>query len=299
MRSLFANPTLRLQDFGGIRDSGVFRFKKGTSTNFHYKNLSGGEKAAFDLLLDVFVKRSEYGDAVYCIDEPEAHVATALHGPLLETLLDILPEKSQLWIATHSIGFVRKAYDVMRNYGTAVFLDFSNRNFERRVEMHPQIPDRIFWRDVYRVALDDLAELIAPANLVICEGKKGAPERSFDSYCYNQLFADTHPDTLFIPNGGSNEVEQSENLVAVLRSVLVASRVWKVIDRDDMTEIARKVLILEKGLAFSAAERLKITSYDQDCSHDIPSTRSIKWTSQTDLLKLLTELHFRQRPCGG
>ena len=58
MRGLFSNPSLSLQDFGGIH-AGSFRFSKGNVTDFHYKNLSGGEKAAFDILLDVFVKRDE------------------------------------------------------------------------------------------------------------------------------------------------------------------------------------------------------------------------------------------------
>ena len=56
MRSLFSNPELLLQDFGAMK-SGSFRFSKGSVSDFHYKNLSGGEKAAFDILLDVFVKR--------------------------------------------------------------------------------------------------------------------------------------------------------------------------------------------------------------------------------------------------
>ena len=64
--------------------------------DFHYMNLSGGEKAAFDLLLDVFVKASEYKDAIYCIDEPEDHIAAALHGRLLEAILDMVPSESQL-----------------------------------------------------------------------------------------------------------------------------------------------------------------------------------------------------------
>ena len=55
MRGLFSAPGLLLQDFGGIQ-AGSFRFSKGTVSDFHYKNLSSGEKAAFDILLDVFVK---------------------------------------------------------------------------------------------------------------------------------------------------------------------------------------------------------------------------------------------------
>jgi len=37
---------------------GAFHFDKGTANAYHYKNLSGGEKAAFDLLLDLHVKEA-------------------------------------------------------------------------------------------------------------------------------------------------------------------------------------------------------------------------------------------------
>ena len=173
MRRLFANPPLELQDFGGDEDYGVFRFSKGGVRDFHYKNLSGGEKAAFDLLLDIYVKRFRFKDAIYCIDEPESHVASGLHGPLLEAMLDTVPEQSQLWIATHSIGFVRKAYDMMmRQNGDVVFLDFSEHDFDQEVKISPRVPDRSFWQTTYQVALDDLANLIAPDNIVLCEGDK-------------------------------------------------------------------------------------------------------------------------------
>ena len=104
----FPGPSLSLQDFGGIQ-AGSFRFSKGDVTDFHYKNLSSGEKAAFDILLDVFLKRDEAKEAVFCIDEPELHVATGLQGPLIASVLALLRETSQLWIATHSIGIVRQA----------------------------------------------------------------------------------------------------------------------------------------------------------------------------------------------
>ena len=153
MRKLFVNPPLELQDFGGEEDYGVFRFSKGNARDFHYKNLSGGEKAAFDLLLDIFVKRARFKNAIYCIDEPESHVASGLHGPLLETILDIIPEESQLWLATHSVGFVRKAYDMMQLNGDVVFLDFSEHYFDQSVEIRPRVPDRTFWQTTYQVAL--------------------------------------------------------------------------------------------------------------------------------------------------
>lgn len=57
MRDLFSDPELVLQDFGGIR-AGSFRFAKGSVSDFHYKNLSGNEKVAFHILLDVFMMYS-------------------------------------------------------------------------------------------------------------------------------------------------------------------------------------------------------------------------------------------------
>ena len=240
MRDLFSNPALELQDFGGIGGAGAFRFAKGDVPDFHYRNLSGGEKAAFDLLLDIFVKANEYKDAVYCIDEPEAHVASGLHGRLLEAILDLMPEECQLWVATHSVGFVRKAYEMMQRQNNVAFVDFSGSNFDQPVIMKPCSPDRAFWQRTYDVALADLADLIAPSNIVICEGNEGAAMGGFDADCYNRVFGTTHPDTLFVSRGGATQVERSEVLMAILGSVAKGSRVWRLIDRDEMTEPRRQ-----------------------------------------------------------
>ena len=123
MGELFDDPVLKLSNFGGTHESGTFRFTKGAAYNFLYKNLSGGEKAVFDVLLGLFVSKDEFKDAIYCVDEPEAHVAAALHGPLLKGMLDLLPEESQLWISTHSSGFIRKAYDIKNSGQGVVFLE--------------------------------------------------------------------------------------------------------------------------------------------------------------------------------
>ncbi|GHT22423.1 hypothetical protein AGMMS49953_01220 [Endomicrobiia bacterium] len=49
--------------------NGSFYFEKGAAKNFHYKNLSAGEKSVFDLLLDIIIKSKYYNDAIFCIDE--------------------------------------------------------------------------------------------------------------------------------------------------------------------------------------------------------------------------------------
>lgn len=261
LQNLFPDPKLVLQDFGGTNDFGVFRFSKGISRNFHYKNLSSGEKAAFDLLLDVFVNRSEYKDAIYCIDEPEAHMATALHAPLLDALLKLIPEESQLWIATHSIGFVRKAYEIKCQSDEVTFLNFSENNFDKCVTILPSNPNRSFWQTVYRVALDDLGELVAPSEIIICEGDRSKVSQGFDAECYNKLFSNSQPNTLFLSLGGSKEVENCEQIIAILKSVVSGVKVRKLVDRDEMPEGARLQKI-EEGV--NVLRRREIENYLYD-----------------------------------
>ena len=62
---------LVLNDLGNPLEDKGFTFNKGTSSNFLYNNLSDGQKSAFESLLDIFLKREEYDDTVFCIDEPE------------------------------------------------------------------------------------------------------------------------------------------------------------------------------------------------------------------------------------
>lgn len=47
---------LNLNSLGDPLQAGNFYFAKGLSKSFHYKNLSGGEKSAFDLILDMIIK---------------------------------------------------------------------------------------------------------------------------------------------------------------------------------------------------------------------------------------------------
>ena len=255
LETLFEKPSLSLQDFGGSLDSGAFRFKKGSIDDFHYKNLSGGEKAAFDLLLDIFVKRDEYQDAIYCIDEPESHVASAIHGRLLETILHLIPIESQLWIATHSTGFVRKAVDLGTQGTEVAFLDFSGHDFDQPVKLTPTIPDRHFFTKMYDVLQDDLAGLVSPSCIVVCEGKKSS--EGTDARIYNKVFEQSHPDTLFISRGSSTEIEKGE-IIPVLESIVPSVRVWRLIDRDDMPDTVRDEKI---GAGIQVLRRREIENY--------------------------------------
>jgi len=183
---------------------GTFFFEKGLSKNFRYKNLSGGEKAAFDLLLDMTVAAKDYKNSVFCIDEPELHLSTRLQAQLLEELLRVVPVGSQLWIATHSLGMFSKAKDLaIADPSSVAILDFDCVGDDGRATLSPVSMTRAFWRKTLHVALDDLANLVAPGQVILCEGSAKSPGDGFDASCYAAIFGAAFPDTDFMSIGSS------------------------------------------------------------------------------------------------
>ena len=234
MYRLFENPTLVLNTLGNPLQDGTFRFDKGESKKFPYQNLSAGEKSAFDLLLDLFVKKSEFDDTIFCIDEPEAHMSTQLQAKLLKELYSLISPQIQLWIATHSAGMMRKAYELWKEDNTSiVFLDF-NHDFDKKQILKPIKPSRAFWENIYEIALGDLGNLVAPDKVVLCEGSSNQADQGFDAFCYNKIFHNTYPEILFISIGASNDVKNSEkNLIPVIKAITKGVKISRLIDRDD------------------------------------------------------------------
>jgi predicted ATPase len=252
MLHLFAD--LTLGGPGNPTQGGTFRFTKGNQTDFHFKNLSGGEKAAFDLLLDFIIKKQTFDDTIICIDEPELHMHTKLQSKLLDELFALLPANCQLWIATHSIGMARKADEINRAHpGEVAFIDFHDRDFDQPVTLTPSAPTSSFWRRLFDTTLDDLSRLVVPANVLFCEGRRiGLAGRrpSFDVAVYSKIFETTHGDTQFVPLGGINEVTSDSNLLGVLlRQLAPGISIWSIFDRDDRTA---------QEIADAARNRIKV-----------------------------------------
>ena len=231
IESLFSDLTLnKLRDFSAGGET--FRFDKGDVKRFAYENLSGGEKAAFDLILDFVVKRQEFNDTVFCIDEPEAHIAVGIQGKLLDVIYRLVPDNCQLWIATHSIGMMRKAYELYKkDSGKVVFLDFDGRDFDNQKGevIEPAKMDRALWKRMHEVVLDDLADLVSPEMLYICES---TPEKSFDAKCYNKIFSSEYPDVEFVSVGGKKEVKK---FVSIVQKATPGQKIFGVRDRDNAT----------------------------------------------------------------
>jgi hypothetical protein len=230
---------LGLVGIGEPTQEGTFFFDKRASHNYRYENLSGGEKAAFDLLLDFVVKKQDFNNTVFCIDEPELHMHTKLQSKLLDELYRQLPDKCQLWIATHSIGMMRRAMELYQQTpDEVVFLDFGEYDFDTQVVMRPTQVNRQFWRNVFSVAVDELADLVAPSRIVFCEGKpreadKPYKDKSFDSAVYTTIFQKQYPDTEFIPFGGVNDIDKYAPFVKnILLGLFSSIKVISLQDRD-------------------------------------------------------------------
>jgi predicted ATPase len=254
--------------------NGTFYFEKGTSQGFHYKNLSGGEKAAFDLILDLILKRADYNDTVYVIDEPEAHMHSRLQGRLLEELLELIPDTSQLWIATHSIGMMRKAKELYQEESEkVVFLDFADRDFDSTITIEPQDLDREFWMRSLGVALDDLASLVAPSQIVLCEGKltdkPTSPRFEFDARCYRIIFKREFPDTDFLSGGNSHDIESDRlQLASSFQHLFSTMSVVRVLDQDNRSpqEVAD---LVDKGFRVLTQRHLEAYLLHDEIIHNL------------------------------
>ena len=257
-------PDVELNSLGNPLEDGTFRFTKGTSSGFSFKNLSGGEKSAFDLILDLIVARRSYDDTLFCIDEPESHMNARLQADLLSVLYGLIPENCQLMLATHSIGMMRRARDIeAASPGSVVFLDFGERNFDEPQVIEPTIPDRTFWYRAYQVALDDLAELVAPERVVICEGepknKNVGQNYSHDARCYERIFQSEFPETQFVPGGNASDIANDRRGIAYATGLLIkGAEVVRLIDRDDQS--AEQVADVKVG-GIKVLSRRNLESY--------------------------------------
>jgi len=226
-------PDLELKGLSNPFERGTFYFCKDGRPEFHYKNLSGGEKAVFDLLLDLAIRSEEFQNTVFCIDEPEAHLSTKVQATLLRELLDFVSEDSQLWISTHSIGLMRAATQLEQEApGTVAFLDFSKACADGRVA--PTVPSRKLWSSILAIALDDLSTLVSPREVVLVEGAQQSRRGGLDADCYSVIFGDSHPQTAFLSVGNADQVTKAQfpNLLALC---VPGVHVRKLVDRDART----------------------------------------------------------------
>lgn len=232
--------------------NGSFYFKKGDIDNFHFKNLSGGEKAAFDLILDLIMKQFEFDNTIFCIDEPDLHLHTRLQGKLLIELYKLLKPNSQLWISTHSIGMMKTALELYKlKPQEIVFIDFHELNMDASTIIQPTPPTRTVWKRALEMALDDLSDLVTPRSIYLCEGSvinQSGKQRNteFDARCYNKIFEIEYPDVEFISIGSSNDILNANlTTIELMKALSNGIEIQRILDRDDRS--SQEIFELKKN----------------------------------------------------
>jgi predicted ATPase len=235
---------VRISSLGNVMENrGRLYFEKDDTKDFPYENLSAGEKEVIDIVIDLVVKKAHYDKTIYCIDEPELHLNTAIQRKLLVAIEKLIPDECQLWVATHSMGFLRALQTELA--GKSAVIDFSAGNFFKGAHtVTPMVPNRANWSRLFETALDDLVGLVAPARIVYCEGR-AAPspsgqEQGLDATVYNEIFAKTHADTLFVSSGGNKEAAKTSSLALIVMSkAFTGAELLLLRDRDTMSDADR------------------------------------------------------------
>jgi GTPase SAR1 family protein len=230
-----------------ISGKGQLYFRKGKATNFPYENLSSGEKEVVDLIIDLVVKVPEFNDTVFCIDEPELHLNTSIQRKLLVEINKLIPESCQLWVATHSIGFLRALQEDIKD-DCSVF-DFSEGDFfDTAATIKPILTTRKNWNRIFETALEDLTGLLAPNTIIYCEGRPepddGGNEQGLDANVYNTIFEETHHSAHFVSSGGVGAVNKNSALaLKILAKSFTDVQLLLLTDRDDLDDEQRNAEI--------------------------------------------------------
>lgn len=261
---------IEISSIGNVRSGkGQLYFDKEDAKSFPYQNLSSGEKEVINIILDLYVKARDFDNTVYCIDEPELHLHTAIQRKLLIEIERLIPENCQLWVATHSIGFLRALQDELNEKCSV--LDFSDKDyFHGTHTIIPMPKTRANWQRIFSTALDDLAGLIAPRRIIYCEGKQepnlNGEEQGLDATVYNEIFKVAYPDTLFISSGGSYDLPKYSGLaIKILSKAFLDVKLFLLRDRDDNSEDGRYTF-LSQATHHRMLGRREIENYIFDLS---------------------------------
>lgn len=230
---------LEVFSIGDIESSqGTLYFKKPDHpTEFEFNVLSSGEKEVVDILLDLYLRQDEYNDTIFLLDEPELHINTSIQKKLLIEIDRLVGENCQLWVTTHSIGFLRALQDEFKDQCQIIqFKDGLDLASTPQI-LTPVPKTNATWKKLFEIALDDLAHLVSPKHIIYCEGRdrpgKSGQERGLDAQVFNNIFSEKYHDTLFVSSGGNTELDQrSEIALAILSKVFSTIEILILKDRD-------------------------------------------------------------------
>jgi predicted ATPase len=150
------------------------KISKGTSF-FDYEQLSTGEKQVFNILFNLLIRKQHYPDAVFYLDELDQHLEVTIQYRLIKEIVENhIPNGSQLWTASHSLGFLEYANETEN----ALIVDFDDRDYDQTQTLNPE-------KNIKR----DSLKLIVPTKtlVTILAGKKILFVEGLNVEIYEQL----------------------------------------------------------------------------------------------------------------
>ncbi len=267
---------LEVTSIGDIEASeGTLYFSKSDHPAvFDFNVLSSGEKEVVDILLDLYLRQGEYTDTIFLIDEPDLHINTSIQRKLLIEINKLVGENCQIWIATHSVGFLRAMQEDLKDECQMVHFPPGVKWASTPQTLIPVTKTRSKWKEIFETALDDLTGLVSPKRIIYCEGKdkpgKNGVERGLDAQVFNNIFSEKHHDTLFISSGGNTELDQrSEIAIAILTKIFSDIEIIVLKDRDissgkPNTENDRKIYLQNNPQNHRVLKRWEIENYLYD-----------------------------------
>ena len=244
----------KISNLGDMKQNRGFIFEK-NSTTLTLDQLSSGESAVVDLVLNHIVIKKEFGDEViYVIDEPELHVASAVRGNLIEELFRLTPDKGQLWISTHSIEILEKSLELYnKNPSSVAFLDFTGKNFDDKGEpLKPVDPTYEMRSRVWEHAIGkNLTDRLLPNVIIFCEGEQETKPGNYADDYYKKIFEGRWPIVDFRSVGGKDnvakEIDSSTHMTKFIKNKNV--QILGLRDRDDLSDAELiRIDYLEKGI---------------------------------------------------
>jgi hypothetical protein len=264
---------LEIVSLGNVaQNDGTLNFKKSDSDiTFSFDSLSAGEKEVVDILLDLFLRREKYKNSIFLLDEPELHINTSIQKKLMIEIEKLIGDEGQIWIATHSIGFLRAFQEELSGKCQVIQFENNMRFASEAITLTPVANNRTTWKSIFSTALDDLTGLIAPNRIIYCEGRDeprpDGSERGLDAQVLNNIFNAEYPDTVFVSSGGNTELDQRSCIaLAILGKVFPDMEIWVFRDRDMasgklVSEKERQEYLANKDARFRVMKRWEIENY--------------------------------------
>ena len=264
---------LTLTDLGNVENGkGTLYFSKPDHDRaFSFNVLSSGEREVIDILLDLYLRREEFNDTIFLIDEPELHINSSIQRKLLEQIVNLIGENCQVWIATHSIGFLRSIQQSFSEQSQILHFKESMNLAKVPTTITPSPMTAATWKEIFSIALDDLSHLVAPRRIIYCEGRDSpgpfARERGLDANVFNTIFGEKYSGTQFVSSGGNTELDQRSTIaLAVLSKALPGVEIVVLKDRDMIsggvsTQSDRKLYLDNNPKNHRVLDRREIENY--------------------------------------